>query len=211
MSTLLFFATNAAPEPRPRGCIPRPDGGQDTLEPAPGSSDVCWRGRRRSGLKGRHRAGGGRRSMANHCDGAIRPRIFAFRRCRPRRYLPGSQRREVRTRHECSGWIQIAATKRCLPFECVALVLQGGGALGAYQGGVYEALAEANIHPDWIAGISIGAINGAIIAGNAPDDRVDRLREFWTHVTSIAPWHWSSEPFQDLARSDDARAMSSIK
>ena len=100
---------------------------------------------------------------------------------------------------------QIAAAKRRLPFECVALVLQGGGALGAYQGGVYEALAEADIHPDWIAGISIGAINGAIIAGNAPNDRVDRLREFWTHVTSIAPWHWSSEPFQDLARSDDAR------
>ena len=60
-------------------------------------------------------------------------------------------------------------SERRLPFECVALVLQGGGALGAYQGGVYEALAEANIHPDWIAGISIGAINAAIIAGNAPN------------------------------------------
>jgi predicted acylesterase/phospholipase RssA len=71
-----------------------------------------------------------------------------------------------------------------LPFECVALLLQGGGALGAYQGGVYEALAEANIHPDWIAGISIGAINGAIIAGNPPHSRVDRLREFWTQVTT---------------------------
>src|SRR6185369_10888072 len=91
------------------------------------------------------------------------------------------------------------------PFDCIALLLQGGGALGAYQGGVYEALAEADIHPDWIAGISIGAINGAIIAGNAPKDRVHRLREFWTQVTSIAPWHWPSDPFQDLARSDDAR------
>jgi NTE family protein len=100
---------------------------------------------------------------------------------------------------------RFAVAERRLPFECVALVLQGGGALGAYQGGVYEALAEANIHPDWIAGISIGAINGAIIAGNAPNDRVDRLREFWTQVTSIAPWHWPSEPFQDLARSDDTR------
>jgi NTE family protein len=59
-----------------------------------------------------------------------------------------------------------AVTQRRLPFECVALVLQGGGALGAYQAGVYEALAEAGIHPDWIAGISIGAINAAIIAGN---------------------------------------------
>jgi predicted acylesterase/phospholipase RssA len=53
------------------------------------------------------------------------------------------------------------------PFECTALVLQGGGALGACQAGVHEALAAANIHPDWIAGISIGAINGALIAGNA--------------------------------------------
>lgn len=92
-----------------------------------------------------------------------------------------------------------------LPFECVALVLQGGGALGAYQGGVYEALAEANIHPDWIAGISIGAINAAIIAGNAPSSRVDRLREFWTQVASTAPWIWSADPFQDLARGDDIR------
>ena len=79
---------------------------------------------------------------------------------------------------------------RQLPFDCVALVLQGGGALGAYQGGVYEALAEAQIHPDWIAGISIGAINAAIIAGNPPDSRVDRLREFWHQATSNAPWHW---------------------
>ena len=102
---------------------------------------------------------------------------------------------------------KIAAADRCLPFECVALVLQGGGALGAYQGGVYEALAEANIHPDWIAGISIGAINGAIIAGNAPKDRVDRLHEFWTQVTSIAPWLWPSDPLQDLARSDDTRNL----
>ena len=73
------------------------------------------------------------------------------------------------------------------PFDCIALLLQGGGALGAYQGGVYEALAEANIHPDWIAGISIGAINAAIIAGNPPNSRVDRLREFWTQVTLDAP------------------------
>lgn len=68
--------------------------------------------------------------------------------------------------------------ERRLPFECVALVLQGGGALGAYQAGVYEALAEAGIHPDWVAGVSIGAINAAIAAGNPPNSRVDRLREF---------------------------------
>jgi NTE family protein len=69
------------------------------------------------------------------------------------------------------------------PFECIALLLQGGGALGAYQAGVYEALAEANLHPDWVAGISIGAINSALIAGTPPDARVDRLRQFWELVT----------------------------
>ena len=97
---------------------------------------------------------------------------------------------------------RVRALEGRLPFECVALVLQGGGALGAYQGGVYEALAEADIHPDWIAGISIGAINGAIIAGNAPKDRVDRSREFWTHATSNAPWHGRSNRLRS-ARGDD--------
>ena len=70
------------------------------------------------------------------------------------------------------------------PFERIALVLQGGGALGAYQGGVYQALAEANLHPDWVAGISIGAINSALIAGNPPERRVERLQEFWETVSS---------------------------
>jgi len=69
------------------------------------------------------------------------------------------------------------------PFERIALILQGGGALGAYQAGVYQALAEANLHPDWVAGISIGAINSALIAGNHPDRRVERLREFWETVS----------------------------
>ena len=71
-----------------------------------------------------------------------------------------------------------------VPFERVALLLQGGGALGAYQGGVYQALYEANVVPNWVAGISIGAINGAIIAGNAPEHRVDKLREFWESITA---------------------------
>ncbi|MEJ0095222.1 MAG: patatin-like phospholipase family protein [Methylocella sp.] len=70
------------------------------------------------------------------------------------------------------------------PFERIALLLQGGGALGAYQGGVYSALFEANIHPDWVAGISIGAFNSAIIAGNPPEHRVARLREFWEAITA---------------------------
>jgi NTE family protein len=69
------------------------------------------------------------------------------------------------------------------PFECIALVLQGGGALGAYQGGVYQALTEADLHPDLVAGISIGAINAAIIAGNPPEYRVQRLRSFWEQVS----------------------------
>ena len=70
------------------------------------------------------------------------------------------------------------------PFEQIALILQGGGALGAYQAGVYQALAEANLHPDWVAGISIGAINSAIIAGNPPKERVGRLRQFWETVSA---------------------------
>ncbi|BEP69418.1 patatin-like phospholipase family protein [Variovorax sp. V35] len=67
-----------------------------------------------------------------------------------------------------------------------ALVLQGGGALGAYQAGVYAALSETDLQPHWIAGVSIGAINAALIAGNAPAQRVDRLREFW-HLVSSGP------------------------
>jgi NTE family protein len=74
-------------------------------------------------------------------------------------------------------------TKRT-PFERIALLLQGGGALGAYQAGVYQALAEADLHPDWVAGISIGAINSAIIAGNPPELRVQRLRKFWETVSA---------------------------
>jgi NTE family protein len=66
----------------------------------------------------------------------------------------------------------------------IALVLQGGGALGAYQGGVYQALHEAGLEPDWIAGVSIGSINGAIIAGNPPERRLERLRRFWDTVTA---------------------------
>ena len=62
------------------------------------------------------------------------------------------------------------------------LVFQGGGALGAYQIGVYQALSEAGIEPDWVIGTSIGAINASLIAGNAPGDRLDKLREFWSRV-----------------------------
>jgi hypothetical protein len=73
------------------------------------------------------------------------------------------------------------------PFGCIAMLLQGGGALGAYQGGVYQALAEGHLDPDWIAGISIGAINSALIAGNSRDTRVEYLRRFWELVTYASP------------------------
>jgi NTE family protein len=68
--------------------------------------------------------------------------------------------------------------------KMVGLVLQGGGALGSYQAGVYEALASTEYLPDWVAGISIGAINAAIIAGNSPENRVTRLRSFWKEITA---------------------------
>src|SRR5258706_6300576 len=91
--------------------------------------------------------------------------------------------------------------ERRLPFECIALVLQGGGAPGAYQAGVYEALAEAGIHPDWVAGISIGAINCALIAGNPPERRVDGLRAFWEGITTSYSWcDWANVPKGDAAR-----------
>jgi NTE family protein len=64
----------------------------------------------------------------------------------------------------------------------IVLVLQGGGALGAYQAGVYEALHEAHVEPGWVIGTSIGAINGAIIAGNPREQRIDRLKQFWEQV-----------------------------
>ena len=80
----------------------------------------------------------------------------------------------------------------------VALVLQGGGALGAYQAGVYQALHEAGLEPDWVAGTSIGAINAALIAGNPLERRVERLREFWETITSRHIWPFT--PDGDEAR-----------
>jgi NTE family protein len=83
------------------------------------------------------------------------------------------------------------------PFERIALILQGGGALGSYQAGVYQALAEADLHPDWVAGISIGAVNAALIAGNPPERRVERLREFWETV-SVSPFGMPNFPSLEL-------------
>jgi NTE family protein len=94
--------------------------------------------------------------------------------------------------------------KRGLPFEGVVLVLQGGGALGAYQAGVFQAIHEANIEVTWLCGTSIGAINAALIAGNPPERRLERLREFWEVVTKPpvtlpnVPWlstlPWAGNP-----------------
>jgi NTE family protein len=78
----------------------------------------------------------------------------------------------------------------------IALVLQGGGALGSYQAGVYEALLEHGYVPDWVAGISIGALNGAVIAGNAPAQRIEKLRAFWNRITTPSPV-LSILPFSD--------------
>src|SRR5262245_28179196 len=81
------------------------------------------------------------------------------------------------------------------PQRCnrVALIFQGGGGLGAYQAGVYQALHEANIEPDWVTGVSIGGINAAIIAGNPRERRLERLRQFWEHITSRKIWSFTPD------------------
>jgi NTE family protein len=91
-----------------------------------------------------------------------------------------------------------------LPGQAV-LVLQGGGALGAYQGGVYQALHEAGIEPDWVVGTSIGALNGAIIAGNEVASRVERLREFWERI-EYKPL-WNDLPFAQFVGNSAAYLM----
>ena len=97
------------------------------------------------------------------------------------------------------------------PFDCIALLLQGGGALGAYQAGVYEALAEADLRPDWVAGTSIGAINSAIIAGNTREGRVAKLREFWELVSrSPFGFHCDLGTFAGKRPSAFAQQMSAI-
>ena len=80
------------------------------------------------------------------------------------------------------------------------LVLQGGGALGSYQAGAYQALCHFDFEPEWIAGISIGAINAAIIAGNAREKRVGRLKEFWEMVSAPVPWN-------PITKSDRGRSL----
>ena len=78
-------------------------------------------------------------------------------------------------------------------YERVGLVLQGGGALGAYQAGVYEALAEIGCAPNWLSGVSIGAVNASIIAGNKPEDRLAKLHKFWDLVSGRKVWAYTPE------------------
>jgi NTE family protein len=96
-----------------------------------------------------------------------------------------------------------------LDYPVTALVLQGGGALGAYQAGVYEGLAEEAIHPNWVAGISIGALNAAVIAGNPPERRVEQLRAFWESICR-QPWGpptWSLLPAASTELPDALRLV----
>ena len=88
-----------------------------------------------------------------------------------------------------------SATKAAFtkPYERVALVFQGGGALGAYQAGVYHALSEAGCEPNWVSGVSIGAINASIIAGNKPENRLAKLRQFWDLVSGRKIWAYTPD------------------
>ena len=100
------------------------------------------------------------------------------------------------------------------PDRCdrVALVLQGGGALGAYQAGVYQAMHEANIMPDWVAGVSIGAINAAIIAGNPPHRRIAQLQAFWDLITERKIWAYTpdGDVFRTQSKLVPRRSMTTL-
>jgi NTE family protein len=111
------------------------------------------------------------------------------------------------TMTEAQGESQVAGTASkapSLPGQ-VVLVFQGGGALGAYQGGVYQALHESGIEPDWVIGTSIGAVNGAIIAGNDPAARLPRLRQFWERMERKPLW--GAMPFMPMGGNIAAQAM----
>src|SRR5215467_12027117 len=93
-------------------------------------------------------------------------------------------------------------------FERIALVLSGGGALGAYQAGAYSALEKCGVRPNWIAGTAIGAINAAIIAGNSPHERVAKMRQFWRELSKHAanrrprgPARWAKSAFANFLSS----------
>ncbi|MDZ5645784.1 patatin-like phospholipase family protein [Nitrospirillum sp. BR 11828] len=93
--------------------------------------------------------------------------------------------------------------------DTTVLVLGGGNALGAYHGGVYEALCEADIQPDWIVGASIGAVTGALIAGNAPEERLPRLRRYWELACDRADWPLGPLPWR-RDHENEAHAMRAL-
>jgi NTE family protein len=94
----------------------------------------------------------------------------------------------------------VSAARERPPFQ-IALVLQGGGALGAYQAGVYQALHEAGIEPDWVIGTSIGAINAGLIAGNEPERRLAQIKEFWHRMRAREFWGLAHWPGLDMVAS----------
>jgi len=123
----------------------------------------------------------GRSEVAEPAGMHARPSV------RPEAGLPNVRDQRDAARPEpFAGW----RPERC---GRIALILQGGGALGAYQAGVYEALHEFGIEPDWVTGVSIGAINAAIIAGNSRARRLERLREFWNRITDRKVWHYTPD------------------
>ncbi|MBA2656551.1 MAG: patatin-like phospholipase family protein [Tatlockia sp.] len=107
-------------------------------------------------------------------------------------------KRDVKSRYQKDALCKInkpaKLTQSKQHYERIACVFQGGGALGAYQVGAFRAIQERGYQPNFIAGVSIGAINGAIIAGNAPEDQLDRLTEFWD---TIAPKVWMNSKLWD--------------
>jgi NTE family protein len=98
-------------------------------------------------------------------------------------------------RSSLNASVDVRPERTWRPERCdrVALVLQGGGALGAYQAGVYQAMHEAGLEPDWVSGVSIGAINAAIIAGNPPSRRLRQLRAFWEQITDRKIWPFTPD------------------
>ena len=95
---------------------------------------------------------------------------------------------DIHARHRAPHHSSLPAIARPAGCDGIGLILQGGGALGAYQAGVYQALHEAGLEPDWVAGVSIGAINAAIIAGNEPAQRLEKLEKFWLDITASDPF-----------------------
>src|SRR6185369_15332336 len=130
---------------------------------------------------------------------ATKQKIRRRRRARGTHGVPRVRCRRIHYRHRAAGRWRLEGTMKVTHQAVeafrresngqVVLVLQGGGALGAYQVGVYQALHEAGVEPDWIIGTSIGAINACLIAGNAPEDRMSKLREFWSRMEQKDVWN----------------------